>query len=260
MCTVSVVRPLIDRVTSADVSGLVRHRPFRLVMNRDEQRTRTPGTGPRTVDLEGLRVVMPIDPDGGGTWVAASDAGLAFAILNATDDADDARGLGGFASRGAIIPQLAGSESIDEAARRLIARDWRAYRPWRLVMTDGARLVSARPVSGRVRVTEDPLPRAFMTTSSSRDETRAAFARARLFHELVRHADDASQDAFHAHQWTDRTEISVRMDRADARTVSRTVVEVRPGDVVMTVVRLDAVAPAPMRAGLERPARRAGAA
>ena len=44
----------------------------------------------------------------------------------------------------------------------------------------------------------------------------------------------AAQDAFHRHRWADRLPLSVAMHRDDARTVSRTVVEVTPEAVTMT--------------------------
>jgi len=46
----------------------------------------------------------------------------------------------------------------------------------------------------------------------------------------------ARQDAYHAHRWPDRPEISVAMERAAARTVSRTIVEVVPARVTMRYI------------------------
>jgi hypothetical protein len=44
----------------------------------------------------------------------------------------------------------------------------------------------------------------------------------------------AAQDLFHMHQWPGREAISVRMLRADAQTVSHTIVEVRDRSVRVT--------------------------
>ena len=52
-----------------------------------------------------------------------------------------------------------------------------------------------------------------------------------LFEALVVHADDPleGQRAFHAHQWPRCSTFSVLMCRSDARTVSRSTIDVRAG-------------------------------
>jgi hypothetical protein len=52
-----------------------------------------------------------------------------------------------------------------------------------------------------------------------------------LFEAMVVHADDrlAGQHAFHAHRWPRCGAFSVVMCRADARTVSRSTIDVRGG-------------------------------
>jgi uncharacterized protein with NRDE domain len=54
-----------------------------IVFNRDERRTRSRGEVPRVVDsASGRRILMPRDPDAGGTWMGVNDAGLIVALLN----------------------------------------------------------------------------------------------------------------------------------------------------------------------------------
>ncbi len=56
---------------------------FRLVSNRDELRTRPPCEAPKVRTLEsGARAIWPADRLAGGTWIAASDRGLALTLLN----------------------------------------------------------------------------------------------------------------------------------------------------------------------------------
>ena len=63
-------------------------------------------------------------------------------------------------------------------------------------------------------------------TSSSVRHAEVHSARTRLFTEMVARGSRRSQDAFHSHRWVHDGPASVLMERADARTVSRTVVEV----------------------------------
>jgi hypothetical protein len=55
----------------------------------------------------------------------------------------------------------------------------------------------------------------------------------RRFFRGIAHAPTA-QDAFHDHQWTGREDVSVRMQRTDALTVSRTTIEVSRTFATMT--------------------------
>lgn len=71
MCTVSW-----DTSSTADL----------LWFNRDEQRSRSVAEPPRQHNLpEGLSVLSPVDPDGGGTWIGVNECGLIVCLLNAYD-------------------------------------------------------------------------------------------------------------------------------------------------------------------------------
>lgn len=51
--------------------------------NRDELRTRAHGLPPRTLTTDsGKRILMPLDPDAGGTWIGVNEFGLIVAVLN----------------------------------------------------------------------------------------------------------------------------------------------------------------------------------
>ena len=221
MCTVSVVRPPFGSSRLPAGPAL-----FRVVVNRDEERLRPDALPPVVTHRGSPRVVMPIDPQGTGTWVAATDAGLVFALLNSRDPAPLAEPRAA-PSRGLIIPALLESRSVDEALERLLVLDLRGYRAWRLLVISASRLLQAEAnAHGRARHMRSFLPARFVATSSSVQGPRAIQARTRLFHELVRQPDPGAQDAFHDHQWPDVPELSVRMDRPEARTVSRTTIEV----------------------------------
>ena len=71
--------------------------------------------------------------------------------------------------------------------------------------------------------------RPVMLTSSSLGDDVVEAPRRRLFERLVVRNEGAwlrAQARFHAHQWPSRPEVSVRMERPDARTVSRSQIDV----------------------------------
>jgi hypothetical protein len=252
MCTVTVIRPEED-------GGAV----LRLACNRDESRARPAALPPRIIDAGPRRAVMPIDPAGGGTWIAATDAGLILTLLNAHPGAgaDTSRGaaMAGAAaasagktaaapappsgtspataarpSRGGIIPMLLPAGRLDEAIAAAEQIDTRPYAPFRLVIADRDEVAELRPQHGRLVTTlRAPADRPRFFTSSGLGDGLVEGPRRALFDTRIdgRPATRALQDAFHRERDPDRPELGVNMSRADARTVSYTVVELGPNEV-----------------------------
>jgi len=206
---------------------------LRVACNRDERRPRPEGLPPVVHTIEGRRVLMPLDPESGGTWMAVNESGLAFVLLNITPvRPGGADGL----SRGGLIPFLAPATSMSEALSRVLnAETWR-YRPFRLLMLDGSQLLECWLEGGRLRHRRAYLRGAVMRTSSRLGDAVVEAPRRTLFRRFFRgvaHAATA-QDEFHDHQWNGREDVSVRMQRADALTVSQTTLEVSRSFATMT--------------------------
>ena len=220
MCTVSII-------STSHTGG------YRLVTNRDEQRTRAAGEAPKWRRFGSVDALAPLDPVSGGTWVATNREGLSLCILNGNLEPPPpapARGL----SRGLIIPALIGSHSLDEAMTGLSTADLSRFAPFRLVMsqsggTDGPGVLVADAFwNGRtLEVTTDQAPPVCFVSSGLGDSRVAP--RLPLFASVVTDAPrPEAQDEFHRHVWPDRPEISVCMSRAEARTVSITTIRVDP--------------------------------
>ncbi len=248
---------------------------FRLVMNRDELRTRPHALRPAALELEsGIVAAWPTDAQAGGTWIAASDRGLVVGLLNGNPTPypdlppDDT-----LISRGLIVPSLVACDGAREAAERVGTLDVRRYAPFRLIAADRAVIADAVWDGSRLRVTRRSMRATCFVSSGMGD--RLVTPRLGLFRRwLARHGETAaSQNAYHQHRWDDRPEISVMMSRSEARTVSVTSVQVlheeRGGlaNVLMTYrddlgeseVRLDKASPARERsAGRAEPARAVG--
>jgi hypothetical protein len=215
MCTVTIV-PLAGG--------------YRLMCNRDEQRSRQAALPPRRVALPGHEAIMPIDPQGGGSWIAVTDDGLAVAMLNRMPS--QARVVDEqLRTRGEIVTSLASSRNLDEVFDRLQRVDPAAYRAFQAVAVDGHAVVTATSNGARIDAETRPLKQPVIFTSSSLGDSTAARMRVPLFEAMVVHADDrlAGQRAFHAHRWPRCGTFSVVMCRADARTVSRSTIDVRGG-------------------------------
>jgi uncharacterized protein with NRDE domain len=221
MCTVTAVPRSRLSVPSWAADPLF----LRLVCNRDESRTRADALPPVVQTIEGRRAVMPLDPDSGGSWIAVNENGLVFTLLNANPPRQSATaGL----SRGGLIPRLAGADSLSEALARVLDTGVERYRPFRLLMLDRSQLVECWIEDGRPRHRRAYLQDAMMRTSSSLGDAVVEGPRRTLFRRLFNRTAHAAaaQDAFHDHQWQGREHVSVRMERADASTVSRTTIEV----------------------------------
>lgn len=203
----------------------------RLVTNRDESRRRAPGLPPVVREVApSLHAAYPIDGEAGGSWVAVSDRGVLLAILNANlTPAPPLVPPKDRLSRGLVIPELVDAEDANAAAERVEDLALPRMAPFRLLIAD-ARLVRLASWNGeKLARARYPLGPMCFASSGLGDERVAP--RLTLFEQWMdRHGPTPqSQDAFHQHVWPDRPEISVMMSREDARTVSVTAVELRPG-------------------------------
>lgn len=201
------------------VTWLARAGGFELFCSRDELRTRAAALAPRLTETTGGRFLAPLDPDGGGTWVAVNDRGLALTLLN--DYAADRR-AGEFKSRGRLVSRLAAAGSLAGSLADLEALDLGRYRPFRLLLLAPGAAPSVRHWDGRREASEPPSSPPLLT-SSSRDPEGADRARRAL---LARVADgrlDADALlAFHRSHEPERGPLSPCMHRSDAATVSFT--------------------------------------
>ncbi len=190
MCTLTV----INLKTGEDKPG------YRLVMNRDELRTRSRALPPEWREVEGVGAIWPVDPDGGGTWIAAAQTGLTLALVNSFPEPMPKLPAEPI-SRGLIIPRLIASEGIEGVVGAFEGVEVERFAPFRLVAVDLAE-------------GEDGIEPRIVVVDWNREEVA-----------VEEGLSVAAQDRFHAHRWGDRPELSVLLDRELARTVSVTTVE-----------------------------------
>jgi hypothetical protein len=221
MCTLSVIPTALG---------------MRVAMNRDERRDRLPAFPPSTQQLGCRRAVYPVDPVGGGTWIGVNDTGIVAAILNHTPRLPlPAPAEAG--SRGLIVPTVLKANGFDTAVRAASRIDPTQYALFRLIVLHRRRAVLFTSDGRHLFSAPADVTRPLLLTSSSLGDDVVAGPRARLFRALMDTAPSrwpTAQQDFHDHQWPLRPELSVRMERADARTVSRTVVDVSGDDIRMS--------------------------
>ncbi len=210
-------------LTFASFSGRLR-----VVFNRDELRTRAAALPPVVVQTGEYAALMPIDPVSRGTWMGVNSAGLVVCLLNSTTRSPRASAAEGKRSRGLIVPKLLDAKNAVESAALIQEMDASEFPPFKVFMIERYRWCMAQSDGETiyihdVRANIQPL----MFASSGLGDEVVDGPRRNMFDELLasgRFTPDA-QDAFHRHAWDDRKEVSVRMSRADAHTVSRTTIE-----------------------------------
>ena len=224
---------------------------FRLACNRDERRDRPAATLPAVHRLQHNTAIYPVDPVGGGTWVGVNDAGLAATLLNRTLDSATPPGCAPPRSRGLIIPHLLGSRSLTDALTLATGLDPAEFGLFRLVLAQRIVAVVLTSDGRALSVDAMSVSRPTMVTSSSLGDAVVEAPRRRLFERLVLNSHGAcltAQTRFQAHQWRSRAEISVAMERLDARTVSRTFISVTSNRIELRYHPLGSAKPAVVRA------------
>jgi hypothetical protein len=228
MCTLSIIS-LKDQAEGT--AGGVR-----VVFSRDEQRERPAALPPQWHRLESgepggaTRAIWPIDPQGGGTWIAAANSGLVLCSVNLNPEPPPVL-PSGLLSRGLLIPGLIGEADAEGVVSKLAGLRLGRFAPFRLVVIEPKptpAIVEARWDQSSLTLTcRSSLPRC-LVSSGLGDST--VQRRIGLFEGAVAGAGATprTQDAFHQHHWPASPETSVLMSRAQARTVSITTVEVVP--------------------------------
>ena len=85
------------------VSWLLANDGYQVFFNRDEQKGRALALSPKYFNDLGVKYLMPVDPVGGGSWIAINQAGLAICLLNYYQSHSKVREL---ISRGLLVKSL----------------------------------------------------------------------------------------------------------------------------------------------------------
>ncbi|MBI1300704.1 MAG: hypothetical protein GC137_03505 [Alphaproteobacteria bacterium] len=156
---------------------------YRIFMNRDERHDRTPEKPPQIID-SAHGIFGPIDPQGGGTWIAYNNRGYWACLLNGYFDEDKPK-LENPRSRGHIILELLRQSDPLRAAADINPSP---YNSFRLVV--GSKDTHSLYVWDRERYSAQPFQEegkgiSFLT-SSSWQQDNVIEIRKELFREWIR--------------------------------------------------------------------------
>jgi hypothetical protein len=204
------------------LSVIPRDDGYYLAMNRDERIARGPAEPPACFQVGGFQAIYPRDTEG-GTWIAANDSGISFALLNWNDvPANVSKKL----SRGHVIPTLIASTSSQEADAALAVFHLDGLWPFRLVGVFPSEqqlrewrwnltALESRPVNWEVH----------HWFSSSLSDEQASIQRGAACKSAWDHADAASLAwlrRLHASHDVERAPFSLCVHREGVETVSYT--------------------------------------
>lgn len=217
------------------VSFIARRRGYLLAMNRDEQLTRPKGLPPKIIRVDERKVICPSEP-GGGTWIAVSDAGVCFALVNWYSA--KARVRNNPVSRGCVINALGTEFSCAAASEILAGLPLKQTNPFRLIGIFPAtrEMIEWRWDWQRLARIHHPW-RSQQFISSGFDEPTAQRIRSRIFSQAMRQKSAGSLDwlrRLHRSHAPAAGPFSTCMHRADAATVSYTEVVVSPRTAKMS--------------------------
>jgi hypothetical protein len=200
---------------------------FVLGMNRDEQRTRAEALPPALYRSGDLSALYPSEP-GGGTWIGINEAGLCAALIN-WYSRPQYQGDPAF-SRGAVIPRLLASSTLDDMERSLFSLPLERLNPFRLFViggsTEGIREYRSEG-SGTERVDHPWVTNHWF--SSGHDEASAITIRSAICLMAAEEPDAGTLpwlERLHASHNPEQWAASICMHRDDAETVSMTTLEV----------------------------------
>ncbi|EGR1093471.1 hypothetical protein EFU33_10315 [Vibrio cholerae] len=207
---------------------------YQVFFNRDEQKSRALALPPVIYERQRVSVMMPLDPQGQGSWISLNQFGLSLCLLN------NYQGRvpdGTLISRGLLLKSLAGSSSIEQITLAFEKLALSRFAPFTLLafdplLTQQQGEVSAYAWDGEQfcsGVTSSPL----FSSGVALGEVQRY--RTQVYQHLT--ADGVTPEkllAFHCHQHPQWPHLSVAMQRDDAHTVSFTHIKVSDGQLGMS--------------------------
>ncbi|MGO2356355.1 MAG: NRDE family protein [Marinomonas foliarum] len=212
------------------VSWWIDESGYQLFFNRDEQKTRAPALSPQSFTLQGIQVLMPIDPVGKGSWISLNEAGVSLCLLNNYQGKTPS---GQLTSRGQLVKQLSSATGLAQIEWQFAQLDLQQFAPFTLLAFElGNSKVREFQWDGEnasILYAQSP------HFSSAVELEGVTAYRQSVYEELaVESADDLL--LFHSQHHPEQSHFSVCMHREDAQTVSFTRIQVAKDNFQMSYV------------------------
>lgn len=164
------------------VSWSLREQGYRLYFNRDESRSRRRASAPHVLEWNGVDIIAPIDPEGGGSWIALNGKGEVAFLLNNYAATKVGKGSSDYCSRGEIPLKLAACRDESERLDAIRESGSDRYRPFHVgVLSPSEKAIVYSWDGFQLEKRTPDLP--FLSTSSYRSEEVQSYRRTR-FQEL----------------------------------------------------------------------------
>jgi hypothetical protein len=192
---------------------------YQIFFNRDELITRQQAQSPLIHTYNGVKVICPIDPDHGGTWITVNQYALSLALLNKYEDEKSVQ-PDLWKSRGILVSELSSLPNQVAVVEALNAADLFAIKAFDLIIFEPRKLPVQMTWNGTelIRTVGPKMP----LTSSSFDTLNVISSRKKYFEESMSAGDISEQllISFHNSHSPKRGPYSVCMHRDDGYTVS----------------------------------------
>ena len=203
---------------------------YQLHCNRDERHTRLLAADPLTQSRHGARFIAPLDGNHGGSWITVNQFKITLCLLNryvsANSSRDDEKM---YRSRGLLLLDLVDSRSLAEVRDRINTIRLEGFQPFTLIGLEPGTLAVLLDWTGRNLLHQSNSESALPLVSSSFDQRGVEISRRRLFDRMMGERGQTDSEllhAFHASHLPHRGAYSPCMHRADASTVSHSLVKV----------------------------------
>ncbi|MEF1226075.1 NRDE family protein [Vibrio fortis] len=218
------------------VSWLLEENGYQVFFNRDEQKTRALAMPPRQYQVNGVDIIMPLDPTGGGSWISINEFGLSLCLLN------NYQGIvpdGPLISRGLLLKNMSSSRNIVQLTEAFHRLELSSFAPFTLLafapnLTQHNGVVVAYKWDGvqqSIVETDSPL------FSSGVDLARVQAYRQAKYDQLISTGKNQQNLLmFHSHHHSEQPHLGTCMHRSDAHTVSFTHLRNRHGQASMFYV------------------------
>lgn len=199
------------------VSWLVDNNDYHVFFNRDEQRSRSLALSPQSFDINNTKTLMPIDPDGNGTWISTNEFGLSLCLLNYYQGI---KPQGPLVSRGLLVKSLSAKKTLQEVHQKLLHSTLNDYASFSLLAfgfdASGQFVQQTWQWSGK-QLTQIELNSPF--TSSSVEFEQVSTSRFALANRMPMN-NVADLARYHQSHQPDKSHLSACMHRNDAKSVS----------------------------------------
>ena len=215
------------------VSWLLEENGYQVFFNRDEQKTRALAMPPKQYQVNGVDIIMPLDPTGRGSWISINEFGFSLCLLN------NYQGIvpdGPLISRGLLLKNMSSSRNIAQLTEAFHRLELSSFAPFTLLafapnLTQHNGVVVAYKWDGvqqSIVETDSPL------FSSGVDLARVQAYRQAKYDQLISTGKNQQNLLmFHSHHHSEQPHLGTCMHRSDAHTVSFTHLRNRHGQASM---------------------------